>query len=48
MNIVLFSGTTEGRRLSLALAGLALPLGWYFSGRWKRHGSLADEGGEGL
>ena len=28
--------------------GLALSLGWYFSGRWKRHGSLADEGGEGL
>ena len=26
--------------------GLALSLGWYFSGRWKRHGSLADEGGE--
>lgn len=22
--------------------GLALSVGWYFSGRWKRHGSLAD------
>jgi len=22
--------------------GLALSLGWYFSGRWMRHGSLAD------
>ncbi|MCI9332267.1 MAG: MATE family efflux transporter [Oscillibacter sp.] len=26
--------------------GLALSLGWYFSGRWKRHGSLADRSGE--
>lgn len=26
--------------------GLALSAGWYLSGRWKRHGSLADEGGE--
>lgn len=25
--------------------GLALSVGWYFSGRWKRHGSLADEEG---
>ena len=24
--------------------GLALSVGWYLSGRWKRHGSLADEG----
>ena len=23
--------------------GLALSVGWYLSGRWKRHGSLADE-----
>ena len=30
----------------LSVLGLALSLGWYFSGRWKRHGSLADEGGE--
>ncbi|WP_300414508.1 MATE family efflux transporter [uncultured Oscillibacter sp.] len=26
--------------------GLALSVGWYLSGRWKRHGSLADEEGE--
>lgn len=26
------------------VVGLALSLGWYFSGRWKRHGSLADAG----
>ena len=26
------------------VVGLALSLGWYFSGRWKRHGSLAEEG----
>ena len=25
--------------------GLALSVGWYFSGRWKRHGSLADREG---
>ena len=27
--------------------GLALSAGWYLSGRWKRHGSLADEGRTG-
>lgn len=27
--------------------GLALSLGWYFSGRWKRRGSLADSGTSG-
>ena len=26
--------------------GLALSVGWYLSGRWKRNGSLADEEGE--
>ena len=26
--------------------GLALSVGWYLSGRWKRHGNLADEEGE--
>ncbi len=26
--------------------GLALSVGWYLSGRWKRHGSLADEEGD--
>lgn len=26
--------------------GLALSVGWYFSGRWKRHGSLADVSGQ--
>ena len=26
--------------------GLVLSIAYYFSGRWKRHGSLADEGGE--
>ena len=29
------------------IVGVTLSVGWYFSGRWKRHGSLADrEGGE--
>ena len=29
----------------LSVLGLALSLVWYFSGRWKRRGSLADRAG---